>query len=78
MMQGQNEPAPADCEPASPRKGINPMSYYESAEDTKISAARALIELERHGVPAEWADFRTDLGNHEPYDAQDVLVWLGY
>lgn len=54
------------------------MSYYESAEEITISAARALKELDRHGVAGEWADFVADMGDREEYDAQAVLAWLGY
>jgi len=54
------------------------MTYYDSAEETTISAARALQELDRHGVANEWADFQADCGEREDYDAQTVLAWLGY
>jgi hypothetical protein len=54
------------------------MSYYDSAEDMTISAARALAELEKHGVAGEWADFVADMGDLPEYDAQAVLAWLGY
>ena len=52
------------------------MSYYESAEGYKCSKARAMFELVKHN--ASWAEFIADNGEHEEYDAQDVLAWLGY
>jgi hypothetical protein len=54
------------------------MSYYDSAEDMRISAERARQELARHGVADDWADFVADQGEAEDYDAQTVLAWLGY
>ncbi len=54
------------------------MTYYDSAEAVTITPARALAELERHGVADEWADFVADMGDREDYDAQAVLEWLGY
>jgi hypothetical protein len=52
------------------------VSYYESAEGVEISKKRALIELRKHGIDFE--EFFRDLGDHETYDAQAVLEWLGY
>lgn len=52
------------------------MSYYESAEGLTISKARTQRELVKHG--ASWGDFIADNGEHEEYDAQSVLAWLGY
>jgi len=55
------------------------MDYYSSAENQLISANRALIELERHGVPeSEFYQFYEELGKREFYNAQAVLRWLGY
>lgn len=55
-------------------------TYYESAEGQRISKARALQELKRHGVDdAETvAAFFADVGERDEYDAQAVLDWLGY
>ena len=51
-------------------------TYYESAEDVMISKARALKELDDHCCE-EIEQFFEDLGDHEEYDAQEVLEWLG-
>lgn len=52
------------------------MNYYESAEGYTISKERAKSELVKHN--ASWDEFVVDNGEHEEYDAQDVLAWLGY
>ena len=52
------------------------MSYYESAEGMTISKERAMFELVKHN--ASWEEFLVDMGEHEEYDAQAVLDWLGY
>ena len=52
------------------------MSYYESAEGMTISKERAKKEISRHS--ASWEEFVEDNGEHEEYDAQAVLAWLGY
>ena len=52
------------------------MDYYESAEGVTISKERAKQEIANH--TANWAEFIADNGEHEEYDAQDVLTWLGY
>lgn len=58
------------------------MTYYESAENLRISRARALAELRKHGVCGdnELAEFFADVECDESgtYDAQAVLAWLGY
>ena len=53
------------------------MSYFDSAEGITITRARALKELERHGV-REFSEFFRELGDLETYDAVTVLFWLGY
>lgn len=54
--------------------------YYESAEGIEISHARAIVELRRHGLGDDQniAEFETEMGKREIYDAQAVLGWLGY
>ena len=52
------------------------MNYYESAEGMTISKERAMSELVKHN--ASLSEFIVDNGEHEEYDAQDVLAWLGY
>jgi len=54
------------------------MTYYESAEGTMITQARALKEIADHGLSDEIGTFIDDLGDREEYPAQDVLQWLGY
>ncbi len=53
------------------------MDYYESAEDIIITRARALRELELHHC-GDIEEFFEDLGDKEEYNAQEVLIWLGY
>jgi hypothetical protein len=54
--------------------------YYGSAEGLHISKKRALQELKNHGHedPKSIAQFLADMGDKETYDAQEVLIWLGY
>ncbi|MCV5283582.1 phosphoenolpyruvate carboxylase, partial [Escherichia coli] len=55
------------------------MTYFDSAEDLTISKQRALQELAKHGVVASDIDvFFSELGEREEYNAQEVLIWLGY
>ncbi|MCL4068166.1 hypothetical protein M3484_16465 [Pseudomonas sp. GX19020] len=56
------------------------MTYSESAEGVIITKARALRELQRHGIFREEdiAEFLADCGDKAAYDAGDVLRWLGY
>jgi len=52
------------------------MYYYESAEGLLITRQRAIKECEKHGASAD--EMFAELGDHEQYDAQAVLAWLGY
>ena len=52
------------------------MDYYESAEGMTISKERAKKEIVKHG--SSWEEFVEDNGEHESYDAQAVLAWIGY
>lgn len=57
------------------------MDYYESAEGVRISYARAMKEIARHGLADDaqtLADFHAELGRSDDYDAQAVLAFLGY
>ena len=55
------------------------MTYSESAKGVTITRKRAIVELQRHGVPAsEWPIFYREMGCARTYSASDVLVWLGY
>ena len=56
------------------------MDYYNSAEDITITQDRALQELARHGITSneDILEFFADVGEHQEYDAQEVLIWLGY
>lgn len=53
------------------------MTYYDSAEGIEITQARALRELEKHGID-DPEEFFAALGQSKTYDAQEVLGWLGY
>ena len=52
------------------------MDYYESAEGLLITRQRAIQECEKHGASAE--EMLAEIGDHQQYDAQAVLAWLGY
>lgn len=52
-------------------------TYYESAEDIKLSQQEAFNVLAQHGCQ-EIDEFFQDMGDKEEYDAQKVLQWLGY
>lgn len=55
------------------------MSYYESVETVTFTRARALIELQNHGIPeSEYPVFFFDMGDKSHYKAQAVLEWLMY
>jgi hypothetical protein len=56
------------------------MDYYESAEDITITQDRALQELAKHGITSneDIIEFFADMGEKKEYNAQDVLIWLGY
>lgn len=54
------------------------MTYSESSIGIIITAARAKLELKRHGLERAWSAFIADMGVHETYDASAVLHWLGY
>lgn len=54
------------------------MTYFESAEGETITQQRAIQEIIDHGLEDEVGTFLDDLGDHETYDAQAVLRWLGY
>jgi len=56
---------------------MNDITYYDSAEGTTITKVRALLELHNHGI-ADPDEFFDDMGDRESYDAQEVLMWLGY
>jgi len=53
------------------------IDYYESAEDLTITRERALQELRDHNCE-DFQEFFDDLGDREEYNAQSVLIWLGY
>lgn len=58
------------------------MTYYESAEGITITKARARHEvvkdLNEHVHEEYWGRFLADMGDHETYDAQAVLDWMGF
>ncbi len=53
------------------------IDYYESAEDLTITRERALQELKDHSC-RDIEQFFEDLGDYQEYNAQSVLIWLGY
>lgn len=56
------------------------MSYLDSAQGVTITQARAIAELDAHGVgdAASVQAFLGEVGNRAEYAAQEVLHWLGY
>lgn len=50
--------------------------YFESAEEIIITKKRAVLEYTNHGCTE--ADLIDDLGDHSAYEAQTVLIALGY
>ena len=58
-------------------RGDNFSDYYNSAEDLTITRERALQELRDHNCE-DFQEFFDDLGDREEYNAQSVLIWLGY
>lgn len=52
-------------------------TYYDSAEEIKLSQREAFNVLAQHGCQ-EIDEFFQDMGDKEEYDAQKVLEWLGY
>ena len=55
------------------------MDYYESAEGMTISYARAMQELDDHGIDEQGKqEFFDEVGDLVEYSAQAVLDWLGY
>lgn len=61
-------------------RGTGNETYFDSAEGLQLSRARALVELKRHGITdaAEINQFFLEMGPRETFDAQAVLIWLGY
>lgn len=55
---------------------MEPQTYSESAKGVKINAARAALEVKRHGLDPE--DFFNECGRRTTYKASDVMNWLGY
>jgi hypothetical protein len=56
------------------------MDYFESAAGIEITEERAFQLLVEHGVDDSIYEFRDDVDTNERglYNAQDVLIWLGY
>ena len=59
------------------------MTYLESAENVTITRKRAILELARHGVtPTNYSEeynaFFLEFGYKEEYNAEKVLLFLGY
>ena len=55
------------------------MSYYESAEGVTITKREAFALLKQHNCPlVQRAEMKKELGDLAEYDAQEVLLFLGY
>lgn len=61
------------------RKKVNYHPYYGSAKDIMLSKDKVLCELKDHGLNFyQRKKFFDDLGDREEYNAQSLLIWLGY
>ena len=54
------------------------MDYDDSAEGLVISKQRAIQEIKEHNAFNEIDNFYSIYGVKEEYNAQYVLIWLGY
>lgn len=56
------------------------MTYFESAEGEFISRRRVISEFDRHGIEESCRDefFNTFPEGHDNFDAQEVLLFIGY
>ena len=54
------------------------MDYYDSAEGLVITRQRAIQEIKDHHVFGDIEEFYSIYGFKEEYNAQDVLIRLGY
>jgi hypothetical protein len=56
------------------------MTYYESAEGVTITKSQAWHEIKyNHNLDDnDFELFLKDCGDKKEYNAQDVLIWLGY
>lgn len=53
------------------------MTYEEAVEENpEISRAKVIQECGEHS--ASFAELTAALGDHQTYQARDVLIWLGY
>jgi len=55
---------------------LDPETYSESARGIKITAERAIREVQKHHGDVE--AFLKETGNKSHYMANKVLEWLGY
>ncbi len=53
-------------------------TYYDSAENIMITKDRMIKELNDHCCGDDISDFIKEYGDHNEYNAQDVLTFLGY
>ena len=56
--------------------GLPGQTILESAEGVTLSRNNVLMQLREHGAMAD--QFFEEMGDKTSYDAQDVLLWLGY
>lgn len=61
-------------------RGTGNETYFDTAEGLTMTRERAIIELKRHGLTdrADLELFDKHFGTVTTYDAQAVLIWLGY
>lgn len=53
------------------------LTYEEAVEENpEISRDKAMLECRKHNV--SFAELAGELGDHQTYQARDVLIWLGY
>lgn len=59
---------------------VNKMTYFESAEGEIINRKRAVSEFERHGIDEACRKefFSQFPDKHDCFDAQEVLLFIGY
>ncbi|HCM9477380.1 TPA: hypothetical protein N5N91_004588 [Enterobacter roggenkampii] len=56
------------------------LSYYDSAEDMQIDRKRVMAEFEKHHTETRDVEefFSKHPANCNEFDAQELLIFLGY
>lgn len=52
------------------------LRSFEECEGIEVTRDEAIREVELHDCDPN--EFLAECGNHATYDAQAVLIWLGY